>query len=121
MPVSEHRIAPRFKLHAPMFFHRVETSSEEEHKANTINISIHGIYFATEIFLQVGESVEILLGMPARVMGARVGIRRFLGRVTHIESMDAVPGISGIGVHLLYFERVIRAHRIKEATLLFTS
>ena len=118
MIVSEHRIAPRFKLHAPISFHRVETPSEDDYKANTINISIHGIYFATEIILQVGESVEILLGMPARVMGARMGLGRFLGRVTHIESMDASPGISGIGVHLLYFERVIRTQRFKDATFL---
>jgi hypothetical protein len=119
MPVSDNRITPRFSLHAPMSFHRTGTLSEDEYKASTINISIHGVYFATEVFLQVGESVEVLLGMPKRVMGVRVGIRRFLGKVTHIESMDTLPGLSGVGVHLLYFERVIRA-RLTGASLIPT-
>lgn len=109
MATPEHRITPRFQLHAPMSFCRTKTLSHDEYKASTINISIRGVYFATQVLLQVGESVEILLGMPKRVAGVKAGIRRFLGRVTHIEPIDALPGLSGIGVHLLYFERVISA------------
>jgi hypothetical protein len=110
LATPEHRISPRFQLHAPMSFARTHTVSDDEYKASTINISIRGVYFATQVILQVGESVEILLGMPKRVAGVKAGIRRFLGRVTHIEPMYALPGLSGIGVHLLYFERVIGAH-----------
>ena len=106
MATHEHRITPRFHLRASMSFYRTETLSDDEYRASTINISIRGVYFATDVFLQIGESLEILLGMPKRVTGVKAGIRRFLGRVTHIESMNALPGLSGIGVHLLYFERV---------------
>jgi hypothetical protein len=110
LATPENRITPRFRLHAPMSFCRTEIFSDDEYKASTINISIRGVYFATQVFLHVGESVEILLGMPKRVAGVKAGIRRFLGRVTHIEPLSALPGLLGIGVHLLYFERVIGAH-----------
>jgi hypothetical protein len=43
--------------------------------------------------------------MPKSVTGAKEGIRRFTARVTHIESKNMLPGVSGIGVQLLYFER----------------
>jgi hypothetical protein len=94
-----------------MSFCRTKTVSDDEHKASTINISIRGVYFATQVFLQVGESLEILLGMPKRVAGVKAGIRRFWGRVAHIEPMNPLSGLSGIGVHLLYFERVIGARQ----------
>ena len=32
-------------------------------------------------------------------------MRRFAGRVTHIEPKNMPPGLSGIGVQLLYYER----------------
>jgi hypothetical protein len=105
MATHEHRITPRFKLHTRLSFHRMEKLSEDEHLARAINISTRGVYFATNVILCVGEAVEVLLEMPKRVTGAKEGIRRFAGRVTHIESKNMLPGLAGIGVQLLYYER----------------
>ncbi|MFZ0787282.1 MAG: PilZ domain-containing protein [Candidatus Acidiferrales bacterium] len=104
MATSEHRITPRFKLHPSLSFHRIEPLSDAEHQSNAINISTTGVYFATKIVLRVGEVVEVLLRMPKRVSGVKTEIRRFKGRVTHIESENMPPGVSGIGVQFLYFE-----------------
>ena len=105
MATLEHRITPRFKLNTRLSFHRMKTLSEGEHQARAINISTRGVYFATNVILCIGEALEVLLEMPKRVTGVKAGIRRFAGRVTHIESTNMLPGLSGIGVQLLYYER----------------
>lgn len=104
MPTSEQRITPRFRLHTPLSFHRIEPVSDAEYQAKAINISTTGVYFATNMVLRIGEALEVLLKIPKRVTGVETGIRRFTGRVTHIESRNMPPGVSGIGVQLLYFE-----------------
>jgi hypothetical protein len=105
MATSNHRITPRFKLHTPLSFRRMETPTEDQHQAKTINISTRGVYFTTSLVMCVGEAIEVLLEMPKRVTGVKVALRRFTGRVTHIESENMPQGICGIGVQLLYYER----------------
>lgn len=105
MVMSERRITPRFKLHTPLSFHRMEALSEGEQQAKAINISTQGVYFTTNFVLRVGEAVELLLEMPKRVTGTKVSSRRFTGRVTHVELENMPLGLSGIGVQLLYYER----------------
>jgi len=101
----ERRITPRFKIHTSLSFHRMETQSEGEQHTKAINISSRGVYFATTLDMLVGEAVEVLLEIPQRVAGVKATVRRFTGRVTHVESKDLSTGISGIGVQLLYYER----------------
>ena len=55
--------------------------------------------------MHVGEAVEVLLEIPGRVTGTNRGIRRFAGRVTHVQLKNTAEGLSGIGVQLLYYER----------------
>jgi hypothetical protein len=105
MAISERRITPRFKLHTPLSFHRMEALSEGEQQAKAINISTRGVYFVTNLALHVGEAVELHLEMPKRVTGSKVCSRRFTGRVTHVELENMPLGLSGIGVQLLYYER----------------
>ena len=105
MAVPERRITPRFKLHTALSFHRMEAPSDGEQQTKAINISSRGVYFATSLVMLVGEAVEVLLEIPKRVTGAKAIVRRFTGRVTHIESRDMPAGISAIGVELLYYER----------------
>jgi hypothetical protein len=105
MGTSEHRITPRLNLRTRLSFHRTESSTGGEYQARAINISRRGVYFVTNVALSVGEALEVLLEMPKSVTGAKEGIRRFTARVAHIESKNMLPGICGIGVHLLYYER----------------
>jgi PilZ domain len=105
MGTSDRRITPRFKLHTPLSFRRMEALAEGAQRAKAINISTRGVYFITHLALHVGEAVELLLEMPKRVTGAKSSSRRFTGRVTHVESQNMPQGLSGIGVQLLYYER----------------
>jgi hypothetical protein len=114
MATTDRRITPRFKLHTPLSFHRMEALSEGEQRAKAINISTRGVYFTTDLVLRVGEAVELLLEMPKRVTGAKASSRRFTGRVTHVELKNMPQGLSGIGVQLLYYERDLVKMESKE-------
>ena len=105
MAKSERRITPRFSLNTPMSFHRMEKLSEGEQQTTAINISTRGVYFATSLAMCVGEAVEVLLEVPRLISGTDGSIRRFVGRVAHIESQKMPQGFWGIGVQLLYYER----------------
>jgi hypothetical protein len=83
----------------------METPFEGEQRAKAISISTRGAYFATGLPMCVGEALEVLLEIPKRVTGTNWGIRRFAGRVTHVQSKDMPEGLSAIGAQLLYYER----------------
>jgi len=104
MVTVDRRMTPRFNLHTSLSFHRMEGLSDGEQRTKAINMSTGGIYFATTLAMRVGEAVEILLEMPRRVTGAKATVRRFTGRVSHIERNTLPHGLSGIGVQLLYYE-----------------
>jgi PilZ domain-containing protein len=111
---SERRVTPRFKLRTPLSFHRMESLADGEQQSKAINISSRGVYFVTSVGLSIGEAVEVLLEIPERVTGAKALIRRFTGRVTHIESKGMLAGHSGIGVQLLYYERDLAKANLTE-------
>jgi hypothetical protein len=100
---SERRITPRFNVYTPLSFSRTGALFEGEQQARAINVSTRGVYFATSLALGVGETVEILLKIPKRVTGMKASLRRFAGRVIHVESTQMPEGLSGIGVQLLYY------------------
>jgi hypothetical protein len=101
---SERRITPRFNLHTPLTFHRLEVLSEGEQEAKAINISTRGVYFMTNLGVCVGEAVAVSLEVPRRVTGSQPKNRCFVGRVAHVELESMPQGESGIGVELLYYE-----------------
>jgi hypothetical protein len=115
MATSERRITPRFNLHTPLAFHRMETPSKQE-QARAINISTRGVYFITNLDICVGEAVEILLEVPKRVTGTKAVNRRFTGRVAHVES-NMLGGQTGIGVELLYYEHDLVAPMLADRDL----
>jgi PilZ domain-containing protein len=104
MAKPERRISPRFKLHTPLTFHRMEAISEGTQEANAINISTRGVYFASSLVFCVGEALEVSLEVPRRVTGTKPINRRFASRVAHVESECMPQGQSGIGVQFLYYE-----------------
>ncbi len=104
MTAIERRIHPRFRLHASMSFHRLAPIADALQRARTINISTRGVFFATPLALVVGDAVEVLLKMPKRITGVKTGIRRFAGRVAHVEPKVLPQDLSGVGVQFLYYE-----------------
>ena len=105
MATVNRRITPRFHLLTPAAFKRLGASSESERCAEVVDVSTTGVYFHTDLSLRVGETIEILLSIPWEISGIRSTTRRFVGRVTRVDTKESNEVKSGVGVQLLYWER----------------
>ena len=100
----DHRSTPRFKLQTSLIFTRRKPLPHCEQKTRTINISSTGVCFATDLDVSVGEVIDVVLVIPKRVTGLAAVIRKFAGRITHVDRNHDALGHSHVGVHLLYCE-----------------
>lgn len=104
MVASERRIARRLKLHIPIRIHDPRTPPGSEEDLKSVNISDQGIYFESSFAFIVGQLVEVLVTMPNRFTGKQRNECCFTGQVTHTKPLCTPLGLSGVGVHFLYFE-----------------
>src|SRR5260370_23267614 len=86
---------------------RVWNSGLPEHRAESVNLSQRGIYFATKSALCKGEIVEVLLKMPEEVSGEETTEWRCTG---HVAPVDSPTGKLGVGVQFYCYE-VARAEQ----------
>jgi hypothetical protein len=96
---SSHRHSVRTALRV-----RVWNSDLPEHRAESINISQRGIYFATKSPLCEGEIVEVLLKMPEEVSGEQTTEWRCTGHVVRVEPIDSPKGKLGVGMQFYCYE-----------------
>ena len=75
-----------------------------EHRAESINVSMRGIYFATKTLLCPGEIVEVLLKMPQEVTGEPATEWRCTGHVVRVEPTASSEGKLGVGVQFYFYE-----------------
>ena len=101
MPASERRRTRRFKVSIPL---RFNAAAENAHRANSIDVSMNGVCFATHHMLRVGQRVELQLRIPKRVTGITPTDRCFTGRVVHIKPNGSSAGALQVGVQFLYYE-----------------
>jgi Tfp pilus assembly protein PilZ len=80
-----------------------ETSIPEE-TAASMNISTHGVFFATERKVSEGLLLQVHLKMPREIIGDEVEEWSFTARVAHVESLGVTNKISGVGLQFLYYE-----------------
>jgi hypothetical protein len=92
---------------------RVWNSAQPEHRAESVNVSLRGIYFNTKTPLSEGEIVEVLLKMPEEVSGEKTTEWRCTGHVVRVEPLDSTKDKLGVGVQFYCYE----AARPKEARL----
>jgi hypothetical protein len=83
---------------------RVWNSAVPEHRAESINVSLRGIYFATKAPVCQGEIVEVLLKMPEEVSGEQTTEWRCTGHVVRVEPADGPEGKLGVGVQFYGYE-----------------
>ena len=100
----DRRSTPRFKLQTSLIFSRRKPLPDSEQKTRAINISATGVCFATAVDMSVGEVIEVVLVIPKRATGLAAVIRKFAGRITHIDPNHELLGLSHVGVQLLYCE-----------------
>ena len=104
MPAPERRSARRLIMKVPLKFRPIEAPGEPECEAASMNISNHGVYFATEQRVPKGVMIQVHLKMPREVVGDDVTEWCFTGRVAHVEPLGATSDKLGVGVQFLYYE-----------------
>ena len=76
--IGELRSAVRFPLHWPVEL----KSPQDEHQAETADISSGGVLFYMDTELAAGSTIEFSITLPAEVLGASTTVRvRCVGRV----------------------------------------
>ena len=91
----DRRLSHRHKVKTALRV-RVWNSDLPEHRAESINVSLRGIYFATKHPLCKGEIVEVLLKMPEEISGEQTTEWRCTGHVVRIEPPDSPKGKLGV-------------------------
>ena len=101
MSASERRRTRRYKVSIPL---RFNAAAENGHRANSIDVSLSGVCFATHQALRVGQRVELQLRIPKRGTGTTPADRCFTGRVVHVKPNGQGAGSQHVGVQFLYYE-----------------
>jgi PilZ domain-containing protein len=104
MRAQERRHGHRFIMRVPLRFHPTKKAALREEIASSMNISTHGVYFATDQELAEGLLLQLHLKMPKEIVGDDVEEWSFTGRVAHVEPLSRQNGKSGIGVQFLFYE-----------------
>lgn len=83
---------------------RIWKSQIPEQRAECINLSERGVFFATDTQLRTGEAIQILLKMPREITGVPPTEWRCTGFVVHVEPVDSRKGKLGVGVRFDCYE-----------------
>lgn len=83
---------------------RVWKSGLPEERAESVNLSQRGIFFASNSRIAEGEVVEVLLKMPEEITGQPTTEWRCTGQVVRVEPADSFNGKFGVGVQFYCYE-----------------
>jgi PilZ domain len=83
---------------------RLWKSAMPECSGESVNLSQHGIYFATNSVLRKGETVEVLFNMPREIGGEPASEWRCTGHVVRVEEINTPGGKQGVGVQFDCYE-----------------
>ena len=92
------RSTPRFNLNVPVRLRRLDESGSIEYTVETSNLSEGGMYFSSDIQLELDTPVRAYLEMPEQVFGKPV-VRWYCdGRVVHLDPSDPPGSSLGVGI-----------------------
>src|SRR5260370_38516437 len=92
----DRRLIRRHEIRTPLRI-RVCKSNSPEHKAESLNLSEYGVYFATNSPLLEGEAVEVALCMPEDGIGEEADEWRGFGGGVWVERPESRRGKIGGG------------------------
>lgn len=104
MLAQERRHGHRFIKRVSLRFHPMKEAVIREETVSSLNISTHGVYFATDQKIPQGLLVQLHLRLPREVVGSEVEEWSFTGRVAHVEPLNRNNGKCGVGVQFLFYE-----------------
>ncbi len=100
---QDRRYTSRLIMRVPMRVRSLRgEGSQQEYDVESMNISIRGVYFATDAVFQQKEEVEIRLHMPEQLIAGQMTDWCFTGRVAHVQNLGK-NGKRGVGVQFLYY------------------
>jgi Tfp pilus assembly protein PilZ len=104
MSSSERRIDTRVNIRVPLRFRALNNPGSTEQTAESENISQRGIFFSTNVPLNIGTPVEVSLRLPQELAGKSTSDVKCVARVVHVRPSSAPGGLSGIGLHIERYE-----------------
>jgi PilZ domain-containing protein len=109
MSSRERRIDTRVNTRVPLRFRILNNPGSPEQTAESENISQRGIFFATNVPLNVGTPLEVSLKMPQELAGESTADVRCVARVVHVQPDSLLGGKAGIGLHIERYETGVAA------------
>lgn len=104
MKLKDRRFTPRHKLQIPLTIQPLAGSAVPAQSAHSSDVSIRGIYLATDLSLEIGTPVQVLLCMPEEVTGRVSPKWSCTGRVVRVNHTPEADGKHGIGVEIHYYD-----------------
>lgn len=100
---GDRRISRRHSLRTPLRL-RIWKSPAPERREESLNLSEHGVYFATDTPFREGETVEIFFRMPPEISEEPATEWRCTGHVVRVDRTESGSGKTGVGVRFDCYE-----------------
>jgi len=100
---SDRRLSLRHNLRAPLRV-RVRRSEAGEQKAESENLSQRGVFFATDLALSKGATLDLLVEMPEEITGVPPAQWLCTGHVVRVVPIESPIGLTGVGVQFDFYE-----------------
>lgn len=104
MNPKERRFTPRHKLQIPLTIQPLAGSNLPAQSAQSTDVSIRGLYFASDLSFEIGAPVQVLLQMPEEITGRASPKWSCTGRVVRVDSRQDAGGRRGIAVEIHYYD-----------------
>ena len=100
--VRDRRLAVRHAVQMPVQL-RLRAIEKQEERVETENISRRGVFFRTDLPLDQGTTLDLLLEMPEKVSGVRSAQWVCLGHVVRVEQDATQRAKRGVGVEFDFY------------------
>jgi hypothetical protein len=108
---SRHRATPRFNINTPVRIRRLDVFDSIEYSVETSNLSAGGMYFSSEMGLELDTPVRAYLIMPEQIFGEPVHRWCCDSRVVHLH-LDGPPS-NTLGVGLSFYTYAVLSIRTR--------
>jgi hypothetical protein len=95
---ATHRTTPRFNLNIPVKIRRFDQMDSIEHTVVSSNVSAGGVYFLSDIHLEIDTPVRVCFKMPEQIFGKPIARWCCEGRVIHIHPSARSGNELGVGL-----------------------
>jgi hypothetical protein len=92
------RTTPRFSLNIPVRVRRLDESGSIEYTVESSNLSEGGMYFSSDVPLELDTPVRAYLVMPEQIFGKPIVRWCCDGRVVHVDPSDPPRSKLGVGI-----------------------